>query len=120
MPERNSAAAEQGRAKFLLQAKRMRASLSEPVSWLERFRVFLDGLRLKPLPVLNWAVAVIVAMVPGIIAAAVVGSLIQGQAGMVAGIGILALWELLAALGCFGLSKGILHRCDMPQIRTGK
>jgi hypothetical protein len=63
MPERNSAAAEQGRAKFLLQAKRMRASLSEPVSWLERFRVFLDGLRLKPQPVINWAVAVIVAMV---------------------------------------------------------
>jgi hypothetical protein len=40
--------------------------------------------------------------------------------GVLIGHGILALWELIAALGCFALSKGVLHRCDMPVMPTGK
>jgi hypothetical protein len=38
--------------------------------------------------------------------------------GLPAALGVFAAWETLAALGCFALSRGILHRCDMPAIRT--
>ena len=49
-------------------------------------------------------------MLPGLIPALIIGFMY----GAAIGIGILALWLTLAALGCFWLSKGILHRCDMP------
>jgi len=63
-------------------------------------------------------IAVVVIMLPGLITALVVGSMLDGIGALV-GLGILALWELIAALGCFALSKGILHRCDMPVVKTG-
>ncbi len=66
-----------------------------------------------------YTIAVIVIMLPGLIAAVFIGSMF-GQAGVPIGLGILALWELIAALGCFGLSKGILHHCDMPVVKIGK
>jgi hypothetical protein len=34
------------------------------------------------------------------------------------GLAALAVWELLAALVCFALSKGALHNCDMPVVRN--
>jgi hypothetical protein len=37
--------------------------------------------------------------------------------GLPAALGVFAAWETLAALGCFALSRGILHRCDMPAVR---
>ncbi len=64
-------------------------------------------------------IAVIVIMLPGLIAAIVLGSMIEGY-GVLLGLGALALWELLAATGCFALSKGVLHQSDMPVLRTGK
>ncbi|UWG96580.1 putative ABC exporter domain-containing protein [Dehalobacter sp. DCM] len=66
-----------------------------------------------------YTLAVIVIMLPGLIAAFVIGSKIAVN-GVLIGLGVLALWELLAALVCFALSKGILHRMDMPVLRTGK
>ncbi len=66
-----------------------------------------------------YTIAVIVIMLPGLIAAIVLGSMIEGI-GVLIGLGVLALWELLAALGCFALSKGVLHHSDMPVMRTGK
>ncbi len=66
-----------------------------------------------------YTIAVIVIMLPGLIPAIVIGSMF-GEIGVLIGHGILALWELIAALGCFALSKGVLHRCDMPVMPTGK
>lgn len=66
-----------------------------------------------------YTIAVIVIMLPGLIAAIALGSMIEGS-GVLIGLGVLALWELLAALGCFALSKGVLHNSDMPVLRTGK
>lgn len=63
--------------------------------------------------VIIYSVAVVVIMLPGLIAALVIGSMLGGI-GVIIGLGILGLWELVAALGCFALSRGILHRCDMP------
>jgi len=62
--------------------------------------------------------AVILILLPGLVAAVVIGSRF-GDVGVVIGLGILALWELIAALVCFALSRGILHRCDMPSVKTG-
>jgi hypothetical protein len=66
-----------------------------------------------------YTIMVIVIMLPGLIAAIILGSMIEGT-GVLIGLGVLALWELLAALGCFALSKGVLHNSDMPVLRTGK
>jgi hypothetical protein len=66
-----------------------------------------------------YTAAVIIIMLPGIIAAAVIGSMF-GDIGVLIGLGILSLWELITALGCFALSKGVLHRCDMPVMKTGR
>ncbi|MDR0671422.1 MAG: putative ABC exporter domain-containing protein [Oscillospiraceae bacterium] len=59
---------------------------------------------------------VILVMLPGVVLAVVVGTLTAG--GPLAGLGVLALWELAAACGCFALSQGILHRCDMPVVKS--
>lgn len=69
--------------------------------------------------ILIYTFAVIIIMLPGLIAALVLGSMIEG-AGLLVGLGVLALWELLAALGCFALSRGILHNTDMPVLKAGK
>lgn len=66
-----------------------------------------------------YILAVIIIMLPGLIAAIVIGSAIEGV-GVLIGLGILAAWELAAALGCFALARGILHHCDMPSIKVGK
>ncbi|NLN88328.1 MAG: hypothetical protein GX133_12180 [Syntrophomonadaceae bacterium] len=66
-----------------------------------------------------YIIGVIVIMLPGLIPAVVIGSKIEG-AGVLIGLAVLALWELLAAIGCFALSKGVLHNTDMPVLRTGK
>ena len=65
-----------------------------------------------------YILAVILIMLPGLIAAIIIGSAIEGI-GFLVGLGVLSVWELIAALGCFALSKGILHHTDMPSIRTG-
>lgn len=66
-----------------------------------------------------YTIAVIIIMLPGIAAAIIVGN-IFGNAGILIGLAILAIWELIAALICFALSKSVLHNCDMPVFNTGK
>ncbi|MDR2403753.1 MAG: putative ABC exporter domain-containing protein [Spirochaetaceae bacterium] len=61
-----------------------------------------------------YIIAVVVIMLPGLIGAIIAGSIL----GAPAGLGILSAWELLAALVCFALSRDILHRSDMPVIKT--
>ena len=69
--------------------------------------------------ILIYTLAIVIIMAPGLVAAIVIGSAIEG-AGALVGLGILAAWELIAALGCFALSRGVLHRCDMPAIKAVK
>lgn len=63
--------------------------------------------------------AVMIIMAPGLAAAIALGTTIEGI-GVLIGMGVLAGWELFAGLLCFALSRGILHNCDMPVLRTGK
>ncbi len=67
--------------------------------------------------IMIYIVAVIVLMAPGVVGAIVVGMAIGETLGMAAGFGVVAVWELLVALGCFALSKGVLHHCDI-QVRS--
>jgi len=66
-----------------------------------------------------YSLAVIVIMLPGLVAAIILGSMIEGK-GILIGLGALAVWELLAGLGCFALSKSVLHRTDMPVLKAGQ
>jgi hypothetical protein len=68
--------------------------------------------------VILYLLIVMIVMLPGVIAAIIVGSMIEGW-GVLAGMAILAAWELLAAAGFFALSQGILHDCDLPVIKIG-
>lgn len=58
-------------------------------------------------------VGVLLLLAPGLAAAIAIGVAMEGTAGLLLGLGVLALWELLVSLGCFALSKGVLHHCDM-------
>lgn len=64
-----------------------------------------------------YTIAVMIIMLPGLAAAIVIGGMIEGS-GVLIGLGVLALWELLAALGSFALSKGVLHHSDMPVLKV--
>jgi len=57
-------------------------------------------------------------LAPGIVGAVFAGFLIGDTMGLFAGLMIFAVWELIAALGCFALSKGVLHNCDMLILDT--
>ncbi len=51
---------------------------------------------------------------------AIVTQELQGAVvGPNAGLAVLAVWELIAGIGCFALAKGVLHDCDMPVMRSG-
>ena len=60
---------------------------------------------------------VLLFMAPGLVPALIVGFTIGGFLGTMLALIILAGWELIAALVCFALSKGILHNCDMPGVK---
>lgn len=62
---------------------------------------------------------VILAMLPGLIPAMIVGFSIGGSAGAFWGLLILLAWELIAGLSLFAASKGVLHNCDMPSAKPG-
>ncbi|MCL2266680.1 MAG: putative ABC exporter domain-containing protein, partial [Treponema sp.] len=64
--------------------------------------------------------AVLIVIVPGAVLAFVTGIAIGGKTGVITGILILSLWELLTGAGCFALSKGVLHNCDMAVLKRGK
>lgn len=73
----------------------------------------------RGLLILIYVVAAIVAMLPGLVPALLVGAAIGGTPGVLVGLLILSAWELVAGIICFALSKGVLHRCDMPSAKTG-
>jgi hypothetical protein len=62
--------------------------------------------------------AVLLVMLPGLGLAILASAALGG--GMAAGFAVLAAWELIAGLACFALSRGILHRCDMPSVPLKK
>jgi hypothetical protein len=70
--------------------------------------------------VLIYYLAVVLVMLPGIVAAIIAGVIIGGDFGYLFGVLVLAGWELTAGLGCFALSAGVLHNCDMAVLKTGK
>jgi len=51
------------------------------------------------------------------LAAIAVSGMIEAS-GVLSGLGVLALWDFLAALGCFLLSKDVLHYADMPALKV--
>lgn len=57
-------------------------------------------------------------LVPGLIPALMVGFMFEGTTGILLALLILSVWELVAALICFVLSKNVLHNCDMPVMKT--
>jgi len=58
--------------------------------------------------------AAIVPLVPGVVAAVFVGILAPAAVAMTLAVLTAAAWMLLVGVGCFALSKGVLHDCDMP------
>ncbi len=61
---------------------------------------------------------VIIIMVPGIIAAVLLGITITGTLGITVGLAVLAAWEIITGVVCFYLSRGVLDNCDMPVVKT--
>jgi hypothetical protein len=61
--------------------------------------------------------SILLAAAPGIVMGIVAGSIIGGDIGVIIGLLVLAGWELAAGLGCFALSKGVLHDCDMISMK---
>jgi hypothetical protein len=71
---------------------------------------------------LLYVLAVMLVMAPGIALAVVTSvflldSFLAAPWDLLAGLAVLAVWELAAAFACFALSKGALHSCDMPVIK---
>ncbi len=61
--------------------------------------------------------AVMLIMAPGAVPALIVGFMLGGTWGTLAGLGILSVWELGMAALFFALSKNVLHNCDMPSAK---
>jgi hypothetical protein len=53
-------------------------------------------------------------LAPGLIAAVILSNIF----GLFSGLIVFALWELIVALICFALAKGVLHNCDMLILDT--
>jgi len=64
--------------------------------------------------------SVIIALMPGLIAALIAADMMPGTAGIVAALAIVSLWEIIVSFLCFALSTGILDDCDMPVVKTQK
>jgi hypothetical protein len=69
--------------------------------------------------ILVYLVVVVVIILPGLVPAIIIG-VREGIWYTVAGVGILVIWQTIAAAVCFLLSKGILHNCDMPTAKLWK
>ncbi|MDR2354745.1 MAG: putative ABC exporter domain-containing protein [Clostridiales Family XIII bacterium] len=64
---------------------------------------------------LIYFLTVLLAMLPGLVLAGVFAFVFSVAPWVPPA--VLAAWELVAALACFALSRGILHSCDMPVIK---
>ena len=67
----------------------------------------------RGLLMLVYILFVMLIMTPGIVAAVLIGSLTTAVIGLL----LLSLWEAVAALILFYLSKGVIHNCDMVTIK---
>jgi len=77
------------------------------------------GSHLSPMILLTvYMLALLVLLAPGAVAGIIIGLWIGGTAGLYVGLAIFALWELIAAVMCLVLSKGVLHNCDMMVLDT--
>ena len=65
--------------------------------------------------IMLYFIAIILIMAPGVVGAVLVASMIEGW-GLLFGLGVLAVWELLAALVCYYAARGLLHNCDMLRV----
>ena len=61
---------------------------------------------------------VIIPIAPGVVAAVIVFALAPTPWAMALALTTLSAWMLLVGIGCFALSKGMLHNCDMPVMRN--
>ncbi|MCL2020242.1 MAG: putative ABC exporter domain-containing protein [Oscillospiraceae bacterium] len=59
-------------------------------------------------------ITIFIVILPGLIPAIIIGSI---EGFLFVGLLVFAGWEVAAAVGIFALSKGILHKCDMPVIK---
>ncbi|MDR2531958.1 MAG: putative ABC exporter domain-containing protein [Oscillospiraceae bacterium] len=74
----------------------------------------------KGILLMFYFMALIVFMAPGVVPAFIIGFYIGGVTGLCIGLFIIAAWELIAGLILLALSKGVLHRCDMPTMKPLK
>jgi len=72
----------------------------------------------KGLLIFIYFLAIAILILPGLIPAIIIGSSIGGDTGIIIGLLILSVWELVVGLVCFALSKGVLHNCDMPSMKV--
>jgi hypothetical protein len=63
-----------------------------------------------------YMIMVVVAIAPGLVVAVIVGTLIDGIAGMIVGFALLTAWQFIASCICFYLARGVLDKNDMPQV----
>jgi len=70
--------------------------------------------------IMIYYLAVVVIMAPGVIGAVVVGMVVGGDNALLAAMLVVCGWELLAGLGCFALSAGVLDDADMATINMQK
>jgi len=83
---------------------------------LASLRITDTNLNTGLLLVLYFAV-VIIPLLPGVFAAIVVGMLASEALAVALAFLTLSGWMALIGVGCFALSKGALHNCDMPVMR---
>ncbi len=78
------------------------------------FMCWFDANLSKGILLMVYLIAVLLIIAPGLTAALIVGSSLGGFAGTLLGLVILSVWELIAGLASFALSKNVLSNCDMP------
>jgi hypothetical protein len=63
--------------------------------------------------------AIVLLMLPGVIIAALIIFRFGGNLGLVLGLLALTVWEAILSVVCFALAQGLLHKCDIPVVKTG-
>ncbi|MCL2528310.1 MAG: putative ABC exporter domain-containing protein [Defluviitaleaceae bacterium] len=63
---------------------------------------------------------VLIPLAPGAIGAIIVASMAPEALAFTLGIATLSAWMLLLGAGCFAISKGMLHNCDLPVVKEGQ
>ncbi len=82
------------------------------------FLLWLETNLSKGLLIAVYILAVILFILPGLAAAIIIGVTIEGLAGGTIGLLVLTVWELIAGIICFALSRNILRNCDIPSVKN--